>query len=141
VKVAAKNRELTEPQFKVFCVENGLDLFWVQFEAWETKHFGAQEPEPGQEPEQAGGDPEGGEGEHPEGDPENAEGTALTPEVHLFSEQTHAIWNMVVAKGIPPLTLSEKCGVNSIGQITPENIDSVKAFVESYEPSKRGRGK
>ena len=55
-----------------------------------------------------------------------------------FNEQTTAIWKMTIQKGVPLPELYKAVGVSALGEITPDNIDAVKAFVDGWKaPGKK----
>jgi recombination protein RecT len=134
--------------------------FWLAFEQWEAGRFPKKE-EPKKEPLaiNAGGPPPGeappagatgepvveaeiveegpgeGEGESAgEGDP----WPDAAPE-RTFEQEQGDLWNIVIQKGIPLKDIMAKVAVKNMADITPENIASVKAFVTSWEPARKGK--
>ena len=74
--------------------------------------------------------PGGGEG----APPEDEWGTPVQGS-RTFEQEQGDIWNIVIKGAIPLKDLLENCQVKSMADITPENINAVKAFVTSWEPA------
>jgi phage recombination protein Bet len=104
--------------FKAKVMESGK--FDACFAAFEAKH-------PTQEPEQEKGPESAGEGQAPEAGPDGG----APPEGKTFEQERDEVWGGVVTTMVPLVELQE-VGVSSAAELTPENIEKVKALVEKH---------
>ena len=133
--------------------------FWAAFEQWEGAKFPKAKEEKKEAPATTAttGKPEGetaaksnepvheaeivDEGEAPSGeeDPWTAQERPFSSQERTFEQKQGDIWNIVIQKAIPLKDLMDKVAVKNMADITLENLDSVNAFVTSWEKPRKGK--